>query len=460
MNTEERFTALWTDYIEGELDETGLAELRELMASDRHLDELAADSLRTHRLLGMAEQEKAWRQDAFVADTMAKLPVEGEEFVDSVRRRLPGGRSKTESRGGLRLKVWRAALATAAAVAVLATIIIFNAEPGPRTIAHVTALNGSVQWTTGGGRVRTDLEIGAPINGGVLETLSHDSWVECEFLDGTKISLSGRSQATFSVHEGRKTLHLREGHMFADVRPQPEGKPMMVITRTAEAEVLGTKFHVACEQQSTSFRVKEGLVQVRRLADGSTSKVPADHVIVAALEQETEFKARVRNESATTWRPVVRRDIGYGELRPASYGRSDSILAKPLLWRGDDGKQKPFLIYLAALNTRGAAPILEAGSSIRVRGMVKKDAMVVFGFTANHSNGGLAGKYSYVKKHVAASRGEGDYFEIDIPLKEFGRDMGLKHYPESPLGLELHECWILTLHKDFGLEVLDVELHN
>ncbi len=461
MNTEERFTVLWTDYLEGELDETGLAELRELLAGERRYVELATDSLRTHRLLGMAEQEKAWRQDAFVADTMAKLPAKGEEFVDTVMHRLPGSPQKTEPAGPLKLKAWRLPLAAAAvAAAVLATIIIARVDPSPRTIARITALNGSVQWTTDGGHVRTDLEIGTPIHGGVLETLNHDSWLECEFLDGTKISLSGHSLATVSEHERQKVLHLREGHMFADVKPQPEGEPMRVITRTAEAEVLGTKFQVACKQQSTSLRVKEGLVQVRRLADGSTSKVPAGHVIVAALEQQTEFKSERHKEFASSWEATVRRDIGYGELHHASEGRPDSVYAKPLLWRGDDGKQKPSLIYVAALDTRTATPILQAGSSIRVRGRLRQDALVVFGFTAHHSKGGFAGKYSHAKRHMKASQGEAEYFEVEIPLKEFGRDRGLKHYTESPIGLELHQCWILTLNKDYGLEVIDVVLQN
>ena len=459
MNAEERFGVLWTDYLEGELNETELVELRELLAKDQHLVELAADSLRTHRLLGMNEQESTWQQDAFVAETMAKLPSDGEEFVGEVMHRLPCAPPKKERTGILKLKAWHFA-AAAAAVTLLATIIISNVEPGPSPIARVTALNGSVQWTTGGGRVRSDLEIGTPIHGGVLETLNHDSRVECEFLDGTKISLSGHSRATIYEHQHQKILHVREGYMFADVKPQPKDKPMRVITRTAEAEVLGTKFQVACEQQSTSLSVKEGLVQVRRLADGSTSKVPADHVIVVALEQQTEFKHRRHKDSVSTWEAVLRQDIGYGELRHASNGKPDSVRARPLLWRGDDGKQVPFLIYVAALNTRASTPILEAGSSIRVKGMVRKDAMVVIGFTANHRKGGFAGKYSHVKKTIEASRGEGEYFEVDIPLKDFGRDMGFQHYHETPIGLELHECWILTLHKDFGLEVLDVELHN
>ena len=461
MNTEERFTVLWSDYLEGELDETNLAELRELLAGDQRYVELATDSLRTHRLLGMAEQEKAWPQDAFVADTMAKLPSKGEEFVDTVMHRLPGSPQKRERTGILKLKAWRLPLAAAAAAAaILATIIIASVEPGPMTIAHITALHGSVQWTTDGGHVRTDLEIGTPIHGGVLETLNHDSWLECEFLDGTKISLSGHSLATLSEHERQKVLHLREGHMFADVKPQPESKPMRVITRTAEAEVLGTKFQVACKQQSTSLRVKEGLVQVRRLADGSTSEVPAGHVIVAVLEQQTEFKPGRHKEFASSWEATLRRDIGYGELRHASEGRPDSVYAKPLLWRGDDGKQKPMLIYVAALDTRTATPILQAESSIRVRGRLREDALVVFGFTAHHSKGGFAGKYSHAKRRIKASQGEAEYFEVEIPLKEFGRDMGLKHYPDSPIGLELHQCWILTLNKDYGLEVVDVVLQN
>ena len=91
---------------------------------------------------------------------------------------------------------------------------------------------------------------------------------------------------------------------------------------------------------------------------------------------------------------------------------------------------------------------------------MRQDALVVFGFTAHHRKGGFAGKYSHAKRHIKASQGQAEYFEVEIPLKEFGRDMGLKHYPDSPIGLELHQCWILTLNKDYGLEVVDVVLQN
>lgn len=410
------------------------------------------------------ESEKERLAERLDSDTSAR-----EHFVEQVSwdtRMAEGLREKDDTRPDILLAnkkpplaFSRTLLAVAACLIVALTAgLVFQWKSTERPIARITAVSGSVQWTSDGGQVRTDLRVGTPIHGGVLETLTHDSWMECAFLDGTRVSFSGYSMATLSEHERQKILHLREGNMFADVYPQPESKPMRVITRTAEAEVLGTKFQVACEQQSTSLRVKEGLVQVRRLADGSTSKVPAGHVIVAALEQETAFAPRPHKEFITTWKASVRRDIGYGELRHAAEGSPASVYAKPLLWRGDDGTQKPRLLYVALLDTRTATPILEADSSIKVRGRLREDALVVFGFTANHSKGGFAGKYSHVKKRMNATGDE--YFEVDIPLKDFGRDMGLEHYPESPVGLELHQCWILTLDKDYGLDIVNVELQN
>ena len=53
MNGVERFVELWNDFLEGELGECGIAELRALVAADARLLKLAADSYQTHRLLGL-----------------------------------------------------------------------------------------------------------------------------------------------------------------------------------------------------------------------------------------------------------------------------------------------------------------------------------------------------------------------------------------------------------------------
>ena len=81
MSTDERFIELWNDYLEGELDETGTTELRRLLAQDDRLVQMAADSYRTHRLLGLMAQDSESQQDDFVQQTLNRLPAEDDHFV-------------------------------------------------------------------------------------------------------------------------------------------------------------------------------------------------------------------------------------------------------------------------------------------------------------------------------------------------------------------------------------------
>jgi len=68
MNTNERFAELWTNYLEGGLDESEMAELGELLAADKSLLEMAADLYQTHRLLESIASEDATQHDEFVRD--------------------------------------------------------------------------------------------------------------------------------------------------------------------------------------------------------------------------------------------------------------------------------------------------------------------------------------------------------------------------------------------------------
>lgn len=84
MSNQGRFAELWTDYLEGELGESALVELQELLAEDESLVELAADLLQTHRLLGLVVAEEPARQEEFIRETLAQLPERQDEFVSHV----------------------------------------------------------------------------------------------------------------------------------------------------------------------------------------------------------------------------------------------------------------------------------------------------------------------------------------------------------------------------------------
>ncbi|MCY2990217.1 MAG: hypothetical protein NTY19_20430 [Planctomycetota bacterium] len=88
MTPEKRFAELWTDYLEGDLDDAGLAELHALLAADESLQAQAVELFQTHRLLGFALQENDATAEAFVRATLARLPQSESAFVDSVLDRV------------------------------------------------------------------------------------------------------------------------------------------------------------------------------------------------------------------------------------------------------------------------------------------------------------------------------------------------------------------------------------
>ncbi|MFM9194232.1 MAG: hypothetical protein ACKOWG_00525, partial [Planctomycetia bacterium] len=83
---DERFETLWTDYLEGLLDASGMAELDALFAADASLVSRAADLYQTHRRLGLLATVRgaAVPTDAFVADVMHRLPADGETLTRRV----------------------------------------------------------------------------------------------------------------------------------------------------------------------------------------------------------------------------------------------------------------------------------------------------------------------------------------------------------------------------------------
>ncbi|MBA4189275.1 MAG: hypothetical protein C0467_14860 [Planctomycetaceae bacterium] len=89
MTPNDRFAELWGDYLEGDLDAAGRAELLALLNGDKSLRAQAVDLFQLHRLLGFAHQDGAESGEAFVRSVAAQLPAGDEEFVETVMNRLP-----------------------------------------------------------------------------------------------------------------------------------------------------------------------------------------------------------------------------------------------------------------------------------------------------------------------------------------------------------------------------------
>ena len=509
MNADERFTELWNDYLEGELDESGIAELRALVAGDDRLLRMAADDYQMHRLLGLVAQDSPERQEAFARETLARLPADGTRFVEGVMERLPRRATRRTTTVRTLLAKWRVSVA-AAAVAVLFAGLYFGRPSAEREIAKIAGLSGSLQWTGDGGRVLHDLSVGTRLPGGTVEGMAPGSWLRLEFNDGSAVTILGNSTLTFSDH-GQKRLHLKEGNLSGKVGPQPAGKPLLIHTRSALLEVMGTQFDVEAELAATMLNVSEGKVRVKRLSDGNTVDVPAKHRVIAAADREMS-PVRVP-DSVSRWESQLHLgpDGTLGKWSPATASEDADLRAIPpttpqgktvytvgfgvprgdkppvvlQLHLGPDGVRGksapgaaseeaklwaiPFTtpegttIYTASFAvSRGDRPrvILQPGSRLRVRGYITSTNKVWFGLTVRHANGEFAGRFQTIRPAVEFPSRQG--FEVALHLRDFQLDPSLKEMkgklPNAPFDLVVESFWCHTLGEQAGLAIAEVEL--
>jgi ferric-dicitrate binding protein FerR (iron transport regulator) len=362
---------------------------------------------------------------------------------------------------------WQLGLGMVAALVLVAILISqfyrgSSSEKSPgaiEEIARVSDLNGAVTWIADGEQAEGNLEVGDELTGGTLEVSSLDSWAKIVFQDGSSVWVSGPAVVTISDGSAGKMIRLREGDLSLDVSPQPEGKPMRVITPSAEALVLGTQFNVSANSSSTSLTVNEGKVQVTRLADGSIQEVGADHRVVAALEHESPFRASPRGDYVRIWKSEFPRDIRQGKLSFGPEGRPIVLRAEAHLFKGDHGeKMDPILLHSAVVGPavgKAQPVLLSKGARFHIRGQLDQSYQVSFGFGTHHARGGLSGKFS-TERRIEVEPDTDGYFEVELTIDDFQRVRS--RFAESPVGHELVWFWVQTVEKNVGLSVYSIEL--
>lgn len=220
-------------------------------------------------------------------------------------------------------------------------------RPGNSPIARISGLSGPLTWRGDGGEVQTELNAGVELPGGTIEGLTPDSWFELTFRDDSKVTIAGVSMMTFS-DSGQKKFHLNHGTLSASVVAQPLAHPMLVTTKTAELNIVGTRFEVEAELDSTLLQVREGKVRVRRLSDGQTVDVPAWHRILTLVDGDMLMEPSP--PAVNNWKSQLHLgpECTYGKWQPASEGRPAVLQAIPFLAPQD----KSIVLNLAGLPVR------------------------------------------------------------------------------------------------------------
>jgi len=443
MSDESDWEELIDRHLCGELNESEKERLAKLLDSDSSArrdfvehaqwDTRFADVLRDSRG-SLCEPNANENADAMLAERAATM-----------RERTPT------------MSFTRTLLAIAAVTIVALTVSLYFRRPSAeRAIAKITGLSGSLQWTGDGGRVFHDLSVGTELPGGTVEGMAPGSWFELEFNDGSTVTISGNSMLTFSDH-GQKTLHLKEGSVAGNVKRQPAGKPMLIYTRSAMLEVLGTRFEVEAGLSATMLNVSEGKVRVKRLSDGSTVVVPAKHRVIAAADRD--MLPVLVPDPVNRWESQLHLgpDGTRGKWSPGTNAEDAKLRAVP--YTTHLGKT----IYTASFGvSHGDKPpvILQPASRFRVRGHIASTHKVWFGVTVRHPNGEFAGNFQTIRPAVEFPSGQD--FEVTVHLRDFRLDPSLaemrNELPGAPFHLVVESMWCHTLDEPAGLEIAEVEL--
>jgi hypothetical protein len=282
------------------------------------------------------------------------------------------------------------------------------------------------------------------------------SWIELEFIDGSTVTISGTSMLTFSDH-GQKKLHLKEGSLSANVNPQPAGKPMLLYTRSAMLEVVGTQFEVQAGLAATMLDVSVGEVRIKRLSDNKTVHVLARQRVIAGAGRE--MLPEPVPDSVSRWKSHLHLGpLGaFGEWSPGN--REEAPRLGTIPYTTSSGKT----IYTAAFCvSRGDNPpvILQPDSRFTVRGRIASAHAVYFGVTVRHLNGEFAGKFQTIRP--ADDFQSGQEFEVSLNLRDFQLDPSLTEMksklPSDPFDLVVESIWCHTLYEPAGLEIVEAEL--
>ncbi|MBI5800825.1 MAG: FecR domain-containing protein [Verrucomicrobia bacterium] len=322
MKPDERFAELWTDYLEGELNDAGHEELRRLLAEHEPLRRRAGDLYQAHRLLGFAAQEDAAGAESFVRMTMAQLPRSRESFVSGLMGQL--GRAKAAARPR---RAWLFPALSWGAAAML----LLGGWVACRPVVGLEAIRGSVTVLRGG-RAIPGAELLALVAGDVVRTTAGAGARVRWHHEATHLDLQENTEVRLTSVRGGKRLRLLSGTLTAEVAKQAPNNPMALETRDGLVEVLGTRFELSASTKRTRVEVASGRVFLR----------PVNHDNGYVVEACQSGEMDEAGEVAVVTLPTVE-SIAMGLLAHWPLNEGSGTIARDVSGHGRDAViQAPF----------------------------------------------------------------------------------------------------------------------
>lgn len=483
MSSITKFDLLWTDYLEGEIEDSQLKELREYL-NDPLLLETAVEQFQLHRLLNLQAQSSPETQRKFVDATMAALPVSSEGLLRRIQQNiLVESNGDTIPTNRKPANQWRWILSLVAAICIAAWC--WPSSKTPSNTIEITAMEGTISLTSLQSPSSIPAEPGTQFSSGTLELKTPDSWCELKFNDQSITTISGPARVLLT--EGKqKTIRLERGRLSADVTPQPQQLPLLLLTEAADLEVPGNQFNVEAESDGTRLVVNHGTVRIKRKLDGQIADVPANHSIAASFDTRDAMTVFQRSESVSSWQANLSADARSGLVIAESEQLKKALalaVKKGKLSKAEAlekfknevtleedvsvwGSHTPYgnLVMLSVASPDANPVSISADAHFRITGRLSSTAPLTVGFNTHHPHAGFSGKHflkinpSELKQaeHLNSSEGQDSMrsFVLELPLNRF---LEQSQNGKGFIGHELSAWWCLTEGKN-KLQILNVEL--
>jgi ferric-dicitrate binding protein FerR (iron transport regulator) len=423
----------------------------------RYLDgQLAPDEV--------AALEARLRDDPALRDELRTIAEQAMAFADFARRESgapfsPVQRTENTPGHGRQPKPIRFTwLALAASIAVLAASAWFFMASQPATVLTLLESTGTVAMSDG-----SPILIGAHLPAGTIETVGEASTAQFRFLDGSIISLQGQTVLTFS-DDGQKVLSLSRGTISAQVKPQPEGRPMIVRTPSAVAEVVGTTFDLTARTEDTLLKVNEGLVKLKRLADGSQIDVSAKRSAVASLDDGAKLNAADTPEPLTHWSFDFTTTTPPRDWR--GYAKDGVMVASPYVAKKhDDGRVTTHfgISIRTAMLSQPLRLMATEKSVLRFRVRQDRPGGLQVMLVTNRPQGGFGGNFECEIPASELVPSPDGWCDLEIPMERFrvvAPASAIRENRQEPVGKVLTSVIVNSFREDRQLVMQRFELHS
>jgi ferric-dicitrate binding protein FerR (iron transport regulator) len=264
------------EYLDGTLPAAEVRELNDRLKLDGELRGVFADLLAQQiKLKELGEEAALLAADSAEAvepatNIVSLNPVPAEPAAPvsaAVRRAQPRRRWRH-----LRQSPVLSGLAMAASLTLVGVAVWLWLQPVK--LARLAKLDGTL--TIERGNRKFAAEPGDALRAGDRLVTAPNSRASFRYLgEETEVSLEAITRLQIDQHRGSKQLELDQGTFEATVAKQKPGTPVRLVTRQAEAVVVGTRFKLLSTVNATRLEVFEGAVSILQSFEGPSLLVPA-----------------------------------------------------------------------------------------------------------------------------------------------------------------------------------------